>query len=100
MQDPQARGAGGGELDVVVADGRRHDDGVDVGDVRRVVAHVDAGTAVAQRLQRGAVGGVGAADRKPRASINRATADIPAPPMAMRCTRPSSSRGGTGAVKS
>ena len=64
VQHPQARGAGGGELDVVVADRRRHHDGVDVGDVRRVVAEVDAGTAVAQRLQHGAVGGVGAADRQ------------------------------------
>ena len=37
---------------------------------------------------------------RPRASSSRATADMPAPPMAMRCTRPSISRGGTGAVKS
>ena len=63
VQHTQPRGAGGGELDVVVADRRRHHDRVDVGDVGRVVAEVDAGTAVAQRLQRGAVGRVGAADR-------------------------------------
>ena len=101
VQHPQAGGAGGDELDVVVADGRRHDHRVDVGDVGRRRDRRARGTA--GRAATPACGPSAASDPltgSPRASRCRATADMPAPPMAMRCTRPSSSSGGTGAAKS
>ena len=47
-----------GQLDVVVADRRRHHHGVDVGDVCRVVAHVDTAPRCRQRPQVGGVLGV------------------------------------------
>ena len=71
------------------------DDGVGVGDVRPVVADVDRRAQRPQRGKRARVLRVACRDDMPRASMIRAMPLMPAPPMPMKCTRPSSAATGT-----